>query len=98
MKTYGGVVRGVVSRRFSSAFEQEEAMQDVWVHIYNHRASVDPDRAASFTGWLATVAGRRCIDLLRARGARHEDLSEEGLVPEVPVDAGQHQSVETRQL
>ena len=98
MKTYGRLVRAVVSRRIHGSYAQEEAMQDVWVHIFGHRHAVDPERAESFPGWLATVAQRRCIDLLRRRGARPEDLAEDGNVPEVAVDPAQHVTFETKEL
>ena len=59
------LVHGVVSRWVTGPFEQEEAVQDVWCHVFEKRGAVDPARFAEFEGWLATVAQHRCIDRLR---------------------------------
>lgn len=64
-RTYAHVVRGVVSRFWRGAFDREEAMQEVWLHIWKNRGAIDADRAAEVSGWIAVVARRRCLDMLR---------------------------------
>ena len=66
----------VVRRLFSSPFDQEEAQQEVWLHLYRMRRQVDVNRPREFIGWVRRVARNRTIDLLKARGRR----------PEIPVE------------
>lgn len=66
-RAHGGTVRHVVGTFWAGAFDREEAMQEVWLHIWKNRASLDPERGAEVGGWIATVARRRCIDLLRSQ-------------------------------
>ncbi len=73
-RTYAHLVRAVVSRFWRGAFDREEAMQEVWLHIWKNRAAIDEDRAAELGGWVATVARRRCFDLVR------------GSTPAVPLE------------
>lgn len=70
MKAYGGKLRNIVARYFSGSFDQDEALQEIWVHIYARKETLSPERYAEFDGWLGTLARRKCIDLLRARGRR----------------------------
>lgn len=69
MRAHMGIVRRVVSGFYREPFAQEEAMQEVWLHVYAKRMSLDLARTAEFPGWLATLARRRCLDLLRQPGA-----------------------------
>ena len=65
LRTYAHVVRRVAGACFKSTFDREEAMQEVWLHIWKNRDAVDVDRAQELGGWIAVVARRRCLDLLR---------------------------------
>ncbi len=65
VEAYGPLVRGAVSRYWRSAFEREEAMQEIWVHVFRGREALDPDRLETFSGWLAVLVRNRCLDLLR---------------------------------
>ena len=47
---------------------REDAMQEIWVHAFQKREVVDPARSDEFGGWLAVLARRKCIDLLRKQG------------------------------
>ncbi|MBI5494645.1 MAG: sigma-70 family RNA polymerase sigma factor [Deltaproteobacteria bacterium] len=74
VRLHGGIVRSVAHRRFLNPVDREEAVQEIWLQAFRHRAAVDPSRAASFGGWLYTLADRRCLDLreyqqVRARGS-----------------------------
>lgn len=68
MLTHAHIVRPIVARFWRSPFAQEDALQEVWLRIYDRRDQVDPGRADTFAGWLSTVARRRCIDLVRKEG------------------------------
>ena len=68
IRLFTPLVRSIVNRFWSSEFEREEAAHLVWLHAYERRADVDPDRHASFAGWLATLARHRSIDRLRKQG------------------------------
>lgn len=68
IRVFTPLVRSIVNRFWSSEFEREEAAHLVWLHAYERRADVDPDRHASFAGWLATLARHRSIDRLRKQG------------------------------
>ncbi len=65
VRTGGPLVRAAVARYFKTAFDREEAMQEIWIHVFRNRQALDLDQAEHFSGWLAVLARRRCIDLLR---------------------------------
>jgi len=65
MRKYEPLVRGVAARYWRSVFDREEAMQEIWLHAWRNREALDLRRADAFLGWLAVLARRRCIDLLR---------------------------------
>lgn len=52
-------------------------MQEVWVHAWRNRSSLDLGRVETFSGWLAVLARRRCLDLLRAAANPAEPGPEE---------------------
>lgn len=73
LRSHANIVRAAAARHFGTAFDRDEAVQDIWVHVYRQRQHLDVNRVDQFEGWLATVAARRCVDLLRARGVRMVD-------------------------
>ncbi|WP_437641966.1 sigma-70 family RNA polymerase sigma factor [Sorangium sp. So ce854] len=65
-------LRAVAFRMLGSADEAEDAVQEVWL-----RASrADPGAVANVTGWLTTILSRVCLDMLRARRRRGEQLTD----------------------
>ncbi len=54
-----------------SASEAEDALQEAWLRVHDG----DPTGVENTRAWLTTVVGRVCLNLLRARRARREDLS-----------------------
>lgn len=79
---------------FQSPFEQEDAVQEAFTHLYAHLDSVDPMRAESLPGWVVTSARNRILDLARQkRPAAQLELTddlvgeEEGKGLEVVVSA-----------
>lgn len=67
VRAFTPLMRGVAGRYWRGTFEREEAMQEIWLHVFRHRDALDLARADAFAGWLAVLARRRCIDLLRQR-------------------------------
>jgi DNA-directed RNA polymerase specialized sigma24 family protein len=51
--------------RIDLAGRADQRPGEIWMHIWRHREALDLERAASFSGRLAVLARRRCIDLLR---------------------------------
>jgi RNA polymerase sigma factor (sigma-70 family) len=89
-----GEVRPLVSRFFTSAFEREEAVQEVWMHVHRMCHAFDPARGP-LGGWVRALAVNRCREILRARGRRpdpRQSLDDDALVtasdPEAEARAG----------
>lgn len=61
-----------VQRFFKGAFDQEEALQEVWLKIFRMRGRFDVNSHEKFIPWARTVARNQCIDLLKVRGRRLE--------------------------
>jgi RNA polymerase sigma factor (sigma-70 family) len=59
----------VAYRMLGSTTEAEDALQETWLRL----SRADADAVANLGGWLTTVVGRICIDMLRARSARNEE-------------------------
>jgi RNA polymerase sigma-70 factor, ECF subfamily len=58
-------IRAIVARQHRTQDRVEDAVQDVLLTLHRVRHTYDPSRP--FTHWLATLARRRSIDLLRRR-------------------------------
>ncbi len=75
----------VAHRMLGSRSDAEDAVQEAWLRL----ARSDDARIENLGGWLTTVVGRICLDLLRARSARpltsYDDvlvLPDDGAAPE----------------
>ena len=63
-------LRGVAYRMLGSLSEAEDAVQEAWLRLERTDASgVD-----NLAGWLTTVVARVCLDILRTRKSRREDV------------------------
>ncbi|MGZ4388447.1 MAG: sigma-70 family RNA polymerase sigma factor [Gaiellaceae bacterium] len=62
-------LQAVAYRMLGSRAEAEDALQEAWLRL----SRTDADAVANLRGWLTTVVGRVCLDVLRARRARRED-------------------------
>ena len=62
-------LRGVAYRMLGSLTEADDAVQEAWLRL--DRA--EPTDVANPRGWLTTVVGRVCIDMLRSRTSRREE-------------------------
>ncbi|WP_290059772.1 RNA polymerase sigma factor SigJ [Amycolatopsis solani] len=85
-ETHRDHLRAVAYRMLGSVSEAEDAVQESWLRLSrSDRAAVE-----NLGGWLTTVVGRVCLDVLRSRKARREE-SWDTLVPDPIIsreDAG----------
>ncbi|PDP88177.1 RNA polymerase subunit sigma-70 [Glycomyces fuscus] len=78
------LLRSIAHRMLGSAGEAEDAVQETWLRLNRSDAhSID-----NLAGWLTTVVGRVCLDMLRSRASRREDPVGED-VPEPARDLPQ---------
>src|SRR6185369_13448155 len=78
-------LRAVAYRMLGSLSDAEDAVQEAWIRLQRS----DVDGVANLTGWLTTVVGRVCLDMLRSRTSRREEqvpdpvvVADEGADPE----------------
>jgi len=64
-------LRAVAYRMLGSVSETDDALQEAWLRIRDQ----DPGTVENMRAWLTTVVGRVCLNMLRARKARREELS-----------------------
>jgi RNA polymerase sigma-70 factor (ECF subfamily) len=55
---------GIVLRILRNRAQSEDAMQDIYVRIWQKAADFEPGRASIIT-WMATIARNRAIDIVR---------------------------------
>jgi RNA polymerase sigma-70 factor (ECF subfamily) len=65
-----GHLQAVAYRMLGSLSEAEDAVQETWLRLERTDAGAVQNLAA----WLTTVVSRVCLDMLRSRAARREDL------------------------
>jgi RNA polymerase sigma factor (sigma-70 family) len=75
-----GRLVAVAHRMLGSRADAEDAVQEAWLRL----ARQDSDTIDNLGGWLTTVVGRICIDVLRSRQA-HPEVSYEDRLPEFVV-------------
>ncbi|WP_327708027.1 sigma-70 family RNA polymerase sigma factor [Streptomyces sp. NBC_00464] len=68
-------LRAVAYRMLGSLAESDDAIQETWLRL----AGSDDSRIDNLGGWLTTVVGRVCLDMLRARKRRGEEPLEQRL-------------------
>ncbi|MFC8513557.1 RNA polymerase sigma factor SigJ [Streptomyces sp. NPDC057257] len=73
-----GRMKAVAYRMLGSQTEAEDAVQEAWLKL----SRSDADGIQNLGGWLTTVVGRICLDMLRSRGARREQPIDETFVPD----------------
>ncbi|EMF27927.1 RNA polymerase sigma factor SigJ [Streptomyces pseudogriseolus] len=71
-------LKAVAYRMLGSLAEAEDAVQEAWLRL----GRVDPAEIGNLGGWLTTVTGRICLDLLRSRAARREQPMDDTFVPD----------------
>ena len=76
-------LRAVAYRLVGSVDEADDAVQETWLRLERSDVS-DVD---NLPAWLTTVVSRICLDQLRSRGARREDLGTDPTgVPDLVTD------------
>jgi RNA polymerase sigma factor (sigma-70 family) len=65
-------LRGVAYRMLGSVSEADDALQETWLRIRDQ----DPRGVENMQAWLTTIVGRVCLNMLRTRRARREQLSD----------------------
>ncbi|QOV41211.1 sigma-70 family RNA polymerase sigma factor [Streptomyces ferrugineus] len=73
-----GRLRAVAYRMLGSLAEAEDAVQEAWLKL----SRSDADEIDNLGGWLTTVVGRVCLDMLRSRTRRHEEPLDDTFVPD----------------
>ncbi|MEV4252249.1 sigma-70 family RNA polymerase sigma factor [Spirillospora sp. NPDC049652] len=78
-------LKAVAYRMLGSLAEAEDAVQESWLRL----ARSDAGAIDNLGGWLTTVVGRVCLDMLRTRRVRGEQPLEERLPdPVISLDDG----------
>ena len=78
-------LRAVAYRMLGSVTEADDAVQEAWLRL----SRADAAAIDNLGGWLTTVVGRVCLDLLRARRTRREQpLGDRMPEPIVDAEAG----------
>jgi RNA polymerase sigma-70 factor (ECF subfamily) len=75
-------LRAVAYRILGSLSEADDAVQEAWLRLQRS----DADQIDNFAGWLTTVVGRICLNVVRQRRTQSQAVLEE-LVPEPIVSA-----------
>lgn len=85
-------LRAVAHRLLGSASEAEDAVQEAWLRL----GRVDGSQVENLPAWLRTVVSRICLDLLRSRVARREELVGQQ-PPDQPWEDGTGQGADPEQ-
>ncbi len=75
-------LNAVAYRMLGSLVDADDAVQDAWLRL----ARTDAATIDNLGGWLTTVVGRICLDVLRSRRQRREDSLEARLPDPVVTD------------
>lgn len=84
-----GHLRAVAYRMLGSSTEADDAVQEAWFKL----SRADTTDVTNLGGWLTTVVSRVCLDMLRTRKSRREDLTGDHL-PEPRPGATDHLDLE----
>jgi RNA polymerase sigma-70 factor, ECF subfamily len=78
-------LRGVAYRMLGSLSDADDAVQEAWLRLERN----GPDGVRNLGGWLTTVVARVCLDMLRSRRSRREELVGVGMPAPIAWRAGQ---------
>ena len=83
-------LRAVAYRMLGSLSEADDAVQEAWLRL----SAADTSDVENLGGWLTTVVGRVCLNMLRSRTTRRENpldphLPDPIISPERGVDPEQ---------
>ncbi|MBH5336486.1 RNA polymerase sigma factor SigJ [Streptomyces pactum] len=68
-EAHRGHLRAVAYRMLGSLNEADDAVQEAWLRL----SRSDADAVHNLGGWLTTVVGRVCLDMLRSRTSLREE-------------------------
>ncbi|MEW2633951.1 RNA polymerase sigma factor SigJ [Streptomyces sp. NPDC048389] len=77
-------LRAVAYRMLGSLSEADDAVQEAWLRL----SRSDSDGINNLGGWLTTVVGRVCLDMLRSRTSRREEPMDVHLPEPIVSSAG----------
>ena len=83
-------LHAVAYRMLGSLTQADDAVQDSWLRLDRS----DPSAIDDLRGWLTTVVGRICLDMLRARRASREQSVGSWLPEPIVQDDGPEQQAE----
>jgi len=69
-ESHRGRLRSLAYRMLGSLAEADDAVQEAWLRLSRSPAG----EVGNLGAWLTTVTGRICVDMLRSRQARREEL------------------------
>ncbi|MET7652693.1 sigma-70 family RNA polymerase sigma factor [Streptomyces sp. NPDC005486] len=72
-EAHRGRLRAVAHRMLGSATEADDAVQEAWVRLSRSGGDSAGGEIDNLAGWLTTVVGRVCLDMLRSRRSRAEE-------------------------
>ena len=84
-------LQAVAVRMLGSAAEADDAVQEAWLRV--SRASADT--VNNVGGWLTTIVARICLDILRSRRSRGEQLYD---VQDPPIATAANDSAPEQQM
>ena len=73
-------LRAIAYRMLGSSTDADDAVQESWLRVSRSGA----DGVENLGGWLTTVVARVCLDMLRSRKSRREDLVAEEIPRPAP--------------
>jgi RNA polymerase sigma-70 factor (ECF subfamily) len=82
-------------RLLKDSLEAEDALQEVFIKVYEHAASFEP--RATVGAWLNRITANHCLNLLRARHPQ-ESLDQEDSVAVPDAGAGPLEALEEQDL
>jgi RNA polymerase sigma-70 factor, ECF subfamily len=85
---HGASLLAYVTRRLSDPYQAEDVVQETMLRAWRHAEHLSPERG-SVAGWLTRVAHNICVDRMRARRARPDEVAPD---PEMPRSLEDHAS------
>src|SRR5215472_2936316 len=86
-------LRSVAYRLLGSLYDAGDAVQEAWLRL----SRSDTKGIENLSGWLTTVGGRLCLDILRSRKSRREESFDERL-PDLILSREDHIDPEQQAL
>jgi RNA polymerase sigma factor (sigma-70 family) len=90
LSKFGGLVWSLARRLSKTPADAEDAVQEIFVEIWQSAERYDPKKAAETT-FIAMIARRRLIDRLRRSGAGMETVSMESQMLDIACESRHNQ-------